>query len=500
MSLKRDVIASYLASGWSAVIGLAFVPLYVRYLGIESYGLVGFFATLSVWAALLDFGLAQTLNRELALYSAAARAIQTVRDLLRSVEWIYLATAGLLAALLVGSSAWIAAHWLNANSLEPGLVARSIALMGALIGVQWLGTLYRSSLLGLQRQLWLSATTACSATVRALGSIAVLAWIAPTITAFLLFQIAVSALESLALGLYLHRQLPLAPASPRFSASALKEVWRFAGGLAVISLMATLLTQVDKLILSRLLPLDQFGYFMLTITVAGAISVFVVPLHNIAYSRFSELVGAGDRNALADEYHKFTQLLVIGVGPVSIVLMFFAAEVVLLWTADAAVTAAVAPLLRVWALGTALNSLTHVPHLLQVAHGSTRLGIVINTITVCVIVPLLLFLVPRHGAIAAAWIWVAVNAAYLLVAVPVMHRNILGSEKWNWYLKDVLAPLIAGVIGASALKGLLHDRLPGWSTTAFLVFGSLLIVFSVGLATKLGRQVWKSVFRGVTLR
>lgn len=295
MSLKRDVIASYLGSGWSAVIGLAFVPLYVHYLGIESYGLVGFLTTLSVWAALLDLGLPPTLNREMALYSAAARGTQNIMDLRRSAELISLATAGVLSALMAGSSAWITTHWLNTNLSGPGPVARSIALMGVLIGVQSLGSLYRNGLLGLRRTVCLSGFTACSASVRALGSIAVLAFIAPTITAFLLFQVTISALETLALGVYLNRQIPSAPTSPRFSAVALKNVWRFAGSLTVLSLMATLLTQVDKLILPRLLPLDQFGYFMLMITVAGAISVFVVPIHNIAYSRFLNLLRQGTK-------------------------------------------------------------------------------------------------------------------------------------------------------------------------------------------------------------
>lgn len=492
MSLKRNVIASYLASGWSALIGLAFVPLYVRYLGIESYGLIGFFTTLSIWAALLEVGLGPALNREMALYSAAARGIQDIRDLLRSMEWIYLATGVLIAASLVGSASWIAAYWLNANTLEPATVTRGVALMGILIAVQWLGILYRSSLLGLQRQVWLSVAAASGATVRALGSVAVLAWIAPTITAFLLFQIVVGALETFALGIYLHRRLPQPAVRPRFNARALEKIWRFAAGLAVISLMATLLTQVDKLLLSRLLPLDQFGYFMLTVTVVGAISIFVVPIHNIAFSRFAELVGSGDRSTLTDEYHKFSQLLVIGVVPVSIMLTFFAQEVVLIWTADAVITATVAPLLSVWAFGTALNTLTHVPHLAQVAHGLTRMGIVVNTISVCIIIPLLFLLVPRHGAIAAAWIWVAVNAAYLLVAVPLMHQTILRGEQWNWFLKDVSGPVLAGLLVASVLKAVLHGRLPSPITNAALMSGSIIVVIAVGLATRLGRQVAKA--------
>ena len=46
---------------------LAFVPLYIKFMGIESYGLVGIFASLLALFGLLDMGLSTTLNRELAI-------------------------------------------------------------------------------------------------------------------------------------------------------------------------------------------------------------------------------------------------------------------------------------------------------------------------------------------------------------------------------------------------------------------------------------------------
>ena len=43
MSLKKNFVANYFGQGWQALMGLAFVPVYIRYLGIESYGLIGIF-------------------------------------------------------------------------------------------------------------------------------------------------------------------------------------------------------------------------------------------------------------------------------------------------------------------------------------------------------------------------------------------------------------------------------------------------------------------------
>lgn len=496
-TLNRKILASYFGSGWAALMGLAFVPLYVRYLGIESYGLIGLFATLQVWLSVLDMGLSATLSREMALFAGGSRPAQSVRDLLRSLEVIYGVTACILAALMAALSAFVAEHWLNANSLPSQTIATSILLMGLMVAAQWMGTLYRGGLLGLQHQVWLSGVTAIGATARAAGSVFVLAW-SPTITAFFVFQAVVSAVETLVLGGRLHAGLPGSALGSRFSTSSVSQVWRFAGGLTIISLLATLLTQLDKLLLSKLLPLEQFGYFMLMVTVAGAISVFVVPLHNVAYPRFAELAGSGKDEALIDEYHKFSQILSIGVLPVALMLMFFPGEIILLWTGDAAITRAVAPLLSVWVLGTALNSFTHIPHMAQVATGWTRLGVVMSALMVASSAPLLVLLVPRFGAISAAWIWVGVNAAYLLFAVPVMHSRMLQGEKWNWYLRDLLVPLIAGVGVSAALRTVIARTAP--CLAAYLLLAGVLVFLAVSMSTRLGRQTASSLARKLFCR
>ena len=89
--LKRNIIANFAGQGWSALMGLAFVPLYIKFLGIEAYGLIGFFAMLQGAFQILDFGLSQTMNREMARYSAIPDKAGEARDLVRTLEvgyWI----------------------------------------------------------------------------------------------------------------------------------------------------------------------------------------------------------------------------------------------------------------------------------------------------------------------------------------------------------------------------------------------------------------------------
>ena len=66
----KNIIANFAGSGWSALMGLIFLPFYIRLMGAESYGIVGIFVSLQAIFSILDLGLSQTLNREMARLSA----------------------------------------------------------------------------------------------------------------------------------------------------------------------------------------------------------------------------------------------------------------------------------------------------------------------------------------------------------------------------------------------------------------------------------------------
>ena len=65
MYLKKNIIANYLGQGWRVLLGLVFIPLYIKHLGVEAYGLIGVFAILQAWLGLLDMGLKSALGRKI---------------------------------------------------------------------------------------------------------------------------------------------------------------------------------------------------------------------------------------------------------------------------------------------------------------------------------------------------------------------------------------------------------------------------------------------------
>ncbi|TRW14876.1 lipopolysaccharide biosynthesis protein [Glacieibacterium frigidum] len=491
MSTRRNIVANYIGQGVAAVVSLAVVPIYIRYLGIEAYGLVGLFATLQVWMTLLDLGMTPTLGREMARYTAGRASIQFIRDLLRSLEILVFGLAAIIAVALYLASDWIARDWLDPGALGVGEVARALALVGVVIALRFCEGIYRSAIIGLQQQVWLNVAGVTLALLRSGGAVALLTQL-PTIDAFFIWQGVISLVTLLAYAAKLHFGLPRAARRPRFSLDALRTVRGFAGGIFATTILAVLLTQVDKLLLSRLLSLADFGYYMIASTVTGGILIIIGPVLQAVYPALVRLVAGGDDARLASNYHTASQVMTVLLGPAALTLIFFADGVILAWSGDAKLVVHTAPILAALAVGTFLNALMQVPHHLQLAAGWTSLALYTNVVAVVLLVPALLWGVPRYGPVAAAVIWAVLNAGYVVTTIPIMHRRLLRGEQARWYLADVALPLAAAALvfgaGSWLADQLVLDRL-AWLVFLPVVAG-LALVAAVLAASALRQRLF----------
>lgn len=450
MSLKKNIIANYLGQGWIALMQLAFIPLYIKYLGMEAYGLIGIFAVLQAGLLLLDMGMTPTLSREMARYTAGAHTPQSIRELLHSLEMLCLALAFLIAISVWLVSGWFAQYWLKAEQLPLNTVSEAIAIMGLVAALRFVESIYRGAILGLQTHVWLNAVTATLATARGLGAVGILVWVSPTIEAFFVWQGCISLVSVIVLALHVHRALPVAALPVCFSKQALSGVWSFAQGMIATTFFSLLLTQVDKILLSRMLILETFGIYMLAATVANALTLLVAPLAQGYYPRFTELVTRQDEPGLIAAYHQGSQLMTVMVVPVALILIFHGEAVLYLWTGDAILARNSAPLVALLALGTAFLGLMNIPYMLQLAYGWSTFAAKVNAVIVAVQIPILFWATSRYGAIGAAWVWVAITSSYIFVVMHIMHRYLLPKEKWAWYWRDNVLPTAAAACVAYA--------------------------------------------------
>lgn len=455
-SINRHLVATYLSQGWVALMGVAFLPVYIHFLGLEAYGLIGAFAALYSILVFFDFGISPTLTREFSRFTGGAYSATEIRDLLRSAEAIAVTVATLVLIGFWLASDWLATSWFNVQKLDPKTVSDAVKEMGLVAALRFVESIYRGCVIGLQRMVLFSAVTAALATVRAVGAIAVLAFVSNSIGAFFMWQAIVSMASLVMLGLATYSSLPRGHRRGRPSLDAIRSVGGFASGMLTISILSIGLTQLDKLLLTNLLPLSDFGRYSIAALVAISLQLLGEPAFRTFGPRFARLHAEQDEAGFIQLYHQAAQLVSILAGSAAIVLISFAEPFLALWTQDAVLAQQTAPLLQVLALGYLLNLFVWVPYLAQLAHRWTSLAIRTNLLALLLIAPLLFWIVPRYGAIGAAWVWTALNATYFLVTVHFMHRRILKNEKWRWYGTDILGP----VGTAAALVVLIRWILP----------------------------------------
>lgn len=475
--------------------GLLFLPLYIKYLGLEAYGLIGIFAVLQGWLTLLDMGMTPVLGREMARFTGGQRSNQSVRDLLRTIEIIALLVAIATATGIWLAAGWLASDWLKADKLPLDLVAQTFSVMGVVTALRFIENIYRSAIVGLQRQVLLGVITSVMATLRGLGAVGIMIWVAPTIEAFFLWQAFLSVITLILLAAALYRTLPTSQIRPRFSLVELQNVWRFAAGISGSSFLALLLTQIDKILLSRILPLKNFGYYSLAIALTGALCFFTGPIGQAYYPRFTELSAKKDEPSLVVAFHSSMQILVVLMGTAAIMLIFFSESVLALWTRSAQLSLETAPLVTVLALGTLLNGLMWIPYQMQIAHGWTSLTMRVNGFAVMVLVPAVFWTAPRYGAIGVAWIWVILNVGYFGFCTYYMFKRLLKTERWRFYISDITVPLVSATLVASLGRWLLPETLEPFGQAVSLGIIAVLMLFAAGISASILRAAGRKILQ-----
>lgn len=436
--LPRNLLASLVGSVSSALLGLAFVPVYVRLLGVENYGLIGVYATLQSLLQVFDLGFSPTLSRELARARVHPERSAEMRDLTRTLETGYWVMGGLIGLALLAAAPVINALWLNTPTARREEVQAALVGIGLLIAIQWPLSLYQGGLMGLQKQVLASSLLVTMAVLRHLGAFLALTFLGPTLLTFFSWQIVAALVHVTLITLAVWRSLPRHPQPPRFRWPRLVEVASFAGGMGLIGLTALILTQLDKVLLSRLLSLETFGYYILAATISNSLALLVGPVFNLIFPRLSALVAQG--SAISDFYHLSAQVITVLVLPAGLTVIAFAQPLIALWLGDMAIAKATAPLVRFLVAGSLLNSLMVAPYALQLAHGWTGLGIRLNLVLIGLMPPTLLALTAQFGPLGASVVWPLLNLLYLIIGLPATHHRLLPGATGRWLRESVLLP------------------------------------------------------------
>lgn len=501
MSLKKNILANYASQLYVTGVGILILPLYIKYMGAEAYGLVGFFTMLQAWFAVLDLGLTPTIGRETARYFGGSMSALAYRQLFRALSVIFVIIAVFGGGALFIFAEQVAINWLQVATLDTREVLIAVQIMAISVALRWLGGLYRGVITGAERLVWLSGFNVIIATIKFIAVFATMSIFGFTPLVFFLHQLAVVLVEIIGLYWMTSRLLPQKNTLNKpigWSIKPISPLLKFALSIAFTSLVWVCVTQLDKLILSGILPLVEYGYFTLAVLVASGIMIISGPVSSAIMPRMANLHAHAKREEMLQVYRNGTQIVSVLAGTASLVIAFYPQQLLFAWTGNIILSETVAPILRFYALGNALLVVSAFPYYLQYALGNLRFHLIGNVILALVLLPAIVWAATHFGGVGAGYAWLGMNLIYFIVWVGYVHHNLVPKLHSTWLLKDVVSIYIP-VIGLLILLKLIGINIEYenrfFILLAFMII-SLVALVMAGLGSEFVRnRIFKKLLK-----
>lgn len=481
-------------------IGIFMLPFYLKHLGAEAYGLVGFFTMLTSIMMLLDMGLSSTLTREIAKSKNSIGELIKFRILLRSVETIFVFLSLVSFVFIYIFSGWISEYWLDAKILTTVEIKYCIVLMGGMLGFRWLSGLYGGCINGLERQVWLNIYKVVFATLKFVGALVFIVYISNDIKHFFEYQLLLSLFEFSVIAIKLYNILP--PGNNKITPSLLelKRVAPFALSIAYVGSIWIILTQVDKLMLSHFLPLKEYGYFALVAVVANAIMQISSPISQAIIPRLTVLFAENNFDAMFLLYKKSTQYLAIISLSVGGTISVFSTELLYAWTGSIEAATYAGPILFWYALGNTVLTLLSLQYFLQYAHGNLTHHVKGNTLFGFAQILCMILAIYYYGALGAGVGWFLLQLFFFFFWTAYIHKIFAPNLHKEWLLKDVF-PIAFSTIFVLSFFYFLHLELINLErTTIFIILlciGCIVLLANIIISSE-GRRLLRYVARVTT--
>jgi O-antigen/teichoic acid export membrane protein len=261
----------------------------------------------------------------------------------------------------------------------------------------------------------------------------------------------------------------------------LTDTWHFAAGMTATSFVSFFLEQADKVILSKFLSLELFGYYSLATTLNSQFQLIGAQIFRPLFPRFAALIASNALEELRNLYRKSCQFVSVAILPIAAIIALFSPRLIQIWTQDSTTAVMTAPIVALLFVSTALYNLIDVPYSLSIAYGWTKLGFFQQLISAVVLIPLMVILSLRFGGIGAASTRVILSLAYLMFIPPIVHRKfpVLKGRLKGFYVADTGFPLLAVLTVAGIGYWLIPPTL---STTQFLVGMVFITLITFGAA------------------
>jgi O-antigen/teichoic acid export membrane protein len=355
--LARNTVWNLVGSGAPMVVAVVCIPILIRGLGTDRFGVLTLAWALIGYASLLDLGLGRALTQLVARKLGAGEDREIPALVWTSLVLMLL--LGVLGAVVVGLlSPWLSHSALNVPVALQRETLQSFILLGLSIPVVISTAGLRGLLEAHQRFGLINALRIPMGVFTFVGPLLVLPF------SHSLFPVVAVLVGSrlVAWGAHLLLCLHVMPAlrdSFGLQKTAVSPLLRFGGWITIANVVNPILVSMDRFLIGAVLPVAMVGYYTAPFEAVTKLWVIPTSLTATVFPACSAL-GSDRTKELRLLYSRSIKYLFLVLAPISLVLFLFARQIIQLWLGPefAEKSAAV---LRILAVGVFVNCFAHVP-------------------------------------------------------------------------------------------------------------------------------------------
>ena len=428
--LLKNAVSNVVAKIWSIISLYLFVPFWIKFLGVEGYGVISFYTILMTLMAFADAGLSATLTREFARVEPC-KAYR--KDLLKTIEVVYFAIALAIGCSIYLFAPYIASAFLKSESIPAASLVGYVRVMAPILPFNFLYMLYTGGLMGLQKQVLSNALNIGYSVSRSALVLGVL-YFMPTVDMFLYWQLLSIVVVTILSRYYLKQAINIGVEKSRFRFSYLKNLWKYALGMMAMAIISSLNTQLDKLVVGNILSVKEMGFYSLAGTIGQAVLFITAPLGMAFYPELTKLISCGDRKKVEEYFYMFTFIVSSLSSCIGFTLFFYINEFATLWLEDSIVPFITTPA-RLLILGNIFMSLQYSVYYLAIAYGHTKTNVLLGVSMLLLTIPSVFWLTRQYGLDGTPMPYLFFNViATICLGIVVMNKFLKNQfKKWLIY-------------------------------------------------------------------
>jgi len=350
MSIARATFANYARLAVTAASQLALVPVLIRHLGTETYGLYSLVFSAVSFFSLLEFGAGVGALRAVA---ADSRDDRPRRNAALSTMLVLSTGLALVALVLLLALAPVAPALLSIPDARRGDALALLVLLGLRSAVlPWPLGIFRGALIGRGEVGLANAIQAVSIALYAAAGL-VLVPRGLGIVGVGVLSLAAFLAEHAAYVFFAFRRLPGLSLSPRhFDRGELRAAASLGASQTLVSLASLLLLRTDPLIVSWRMPLEAVAAYAVALRVAEQALMLVKQFVNALPPFIARLQGSDDESALGRLLVLAVRASLVPAVVVALPLAAFSTQLLTAWVGPSLAQAG--PALALLGLATAL--------------------------------------------------------------------------------------------------------------------------------------------------